>query len=81
MATTVIPGLLLVLIALAVRRNHIRRHHVRQWHGSLAGAPAVVDRDAERVAADLVFAPCAGERVRNNRTSRAVPVVPGGFAH
>jgi hypothetical protein len=52
MTATVVFGVLIVLIALALQRNHARQ----RYDQPLAGSPTVRDRDAERVSADLTAA-------------------------
>ena len=53
MTATVVFGVLIVLIVLALQRNHARQRYDR----GLAGSGTVRDRDAERVVADTAAVP------------------------
>lgn len=77
MAETLAFGVIILLIALALQRNHVRqRYHPM----TPAGSTTATDRDVERVAADLSSATTAVDPTRNNRTSCAVSVAPEHFA-
>ncbi len=54
MAATVVFGVLIVLIFLAVQRNHARQRYGQR---GLAGSGTALDRDAERVSADAAAVP------------------------
>ncbi|HEX3588815.1 MAG TPA: hypothetical protein VHV74_04215 [Pseudonocardiaceae bacterium] len=77
MAETLAFGVIILLIALALQRNHVRQ---RYHPATPAGSTTATDRDVERVAADLSSAATAADPMGSNRTSQAVSVATGHFA-
>lgn len=77
MAETLAFGVIILLIALGLQRNHVRQ---RYHPATPAGSTTATDRDVERVWSDLSSATTAAGPAGSNRTSHAVSVASGHFA-
>ena len=73
MAEILAFGVLILLILLGLQRNHVRQ----RYHPTTpAGGTTAADRDAERVAADLMTASTIDRAVRTNQTSNVISMTP-----